>query len=219
MCIDGGASLHSSHRQLKQWAHEVNAAEPAADARKPLKWSHMPIIFDAEDHPDRTIEVGCFSFLVSSMIRHLKVTKILVDGGAGLNLISPEVIERLQIPVGELKKTGTFQGINPGRGQPKGKITLPVTFGGELNYRTEKIVFVVVKIPLPFNGILGHPALAKFLVASHYTYNTLKMPGPMGVISINPDKKDAVICVDKLYRDAVVAESVKAAAPTKEKKS
>ena len=32
MCIDGGASLHSSHRQLKQWAREVNVAEPAMGA-------------------------------------------------------------------------------------------------------------------------------------------------------------------------------------------
>ena len=41
----------------------------------------------------------------------------------------------------------------------------------------------------------------------------------MGVISINSDKKDAVICVDKLYRDAVAAQTVKATAPAKQKKS
>ena len=45
MCIDGGASLHSSHRQLKQWAHEVNIVEPAMNSRKPLKWSRTPIVF------------------------------------------------------------------------------------------------------------------------------------------------------------------------------
>ena len=66
--------------------------------------------------------------LVSSMICNLKVTKILVDGGAGLNLISPVVIKRLQIPDGDLEETGTFQGVNPGRSQPKGKVTLPMTF-------------------------------------------------------------------------------------------
>jgi hypothetical protein len=58
----------------------------------------------------------------------------LVDGGAGLNLISPSVLKKLQIPIEDLKKTGTFQGINQGRSQPKGKITLPVTFGGEINF-------------------------------------------------------------------------------------
>ena len=46
--------------------------------------------------------------LVSPMIRNLKVTKMLVDSGAGLNLISPAVISMLQIPEGELEVTGTF---------------------------------------------------------------------------------------------------------------
>ena len=91
-----------------------------------------------------------------------------------------------------------FQGVNPGRSEPKGKVTLPVTFGGELNYRTERIVFDVAEIPLPYNRILGRPALAKFMAASHYAYNTLKMPGPMNIITVPSDKKDALICADQL---------------------
>ena len=120
--------------------------EPVPEARKPLKWSRTRIIFDEEGHPNRTT---------------------VVDGRAGLNLISPAIINKLQIAEDELKATGTFQGVNPGRSHPKGKIMLLVTFGGELNYRTEKIVFDVVDLPLPYNGILGRPALAKFMAASH----------------------------------------------------
>ena len=143
--------------------------------------------------------------MVSPTIHNLKVTKMLVDGGAGLNLISPAVIEKLQIPDEDLEETGTFQGVNPGRSQPKGMVTLPVTFGSDLNYRTKKIVFGVAKIPLPYNGILGRPALAKFMAASHYAYNTLKMPGPVTIITIPSDKKDALICADQLYQQAVAA--------------
>ena len=185
-------------------------------SQKPLKWSHTPIIFYAEDHPNSITAVRCLPLLVSPMIRNLKVTKMLVDGGAGLNLISPNVIKRLQIPDEDLEETDTFQGINPRRSQPKGKITLPVTFGSDLNYRIEKIVFDVAKIPLPYNGILGRPALAKFMAASHYAYNTLKMPGPMSIITVNSDKKDALICTDQLYREAVAASAAKALAPTTE---
>ena len=72
-----------------------------------------------------------------------------------MNLISPKVISKLQIANEELKVTGTFHGINPDRCHPKGKITLPMTFGGELNYQIEKIVFDVVDLPLSYNGILG----------------------------------------------------------------
>ena len=102
MCVDGGASPHTSHRQLKQWVCEITAAEPSFDAQKPLKWSNKPIIFDIEDHPNRTTAVGCLLLLVSQMIRNLKVMKMLVDGGASLNLISPVVVKRLQIPDGDL---------------------------------------------------------------------------------------------------------------------
>ena len=113
LCVDGGTSLHTSHRQLKQWVREVNAAEPPVESRKPLKWSSTPIIFDIEDHPDRITTVGCLPMLVSPTIRNLKVTKMLVDGGSGLNLISSAVLQKLQIPDSELEETGTFQGINP----------------------------------------------------------------------------------------------------------
>ena len=56
------------------------------------------------------------------------------------------------------------------------------------------------------------------MAASHYAYNTLKMPGPMGIISIPSDKKDAIICMDKMYRDAVAAEAAEATAPAKDTK-
>ena len=83
-----------------------------------------------------------------------------------------------------------------------------------MNHRTERIVFDVAEIPLPNNGILGRPALAKFMAASHYAYNMLKMPGPLTIISVPSDKKDALICADQLHREAVAAAAVKAPAPT-----
>ena len=91
-----------------------------------------------------------------------------------------------------------------------------MTFGSDLNFKTEKIVFDVAKIPLPYNGILGRPALAKFMAASHYAYNTLKMPGPMSISTINSDKKDALVCTNQLYREAVAASAAKAPAPATE---
>lgn len=89
ICLDGGASLHYSHRQLNKWEREVSAAQPSIGTHKPLKWSHTQIIFDSEDHPHRVTAVGCLLLLVSPTICNLKVTKMLVDDGSGLNLISP----------------------------------------------------------------------------------------------------------------------------------
>ena len=38
-----------------------------------------------------------------------------------------------------------------------------------------------------------------------YAYNILKMPGPISVISVPGNKKDALICADKIYREAAAA--------------
>jgi hypothetical protein len=50
------------------------------------------------------------------------------------------------------------------------------------------------------------------MAASHYAYDVLKMPGPISVIAVPCDKKDALICADKIYREAAAAAAVKALA-------
>ena len=54
------------------------------------------------------------------------------------------------------------------------------------------------------------------MAASHYAYNTLKMPGPMTIITVPCDKKDALICANLLYREVVAATAAKALAPAAE---
>jgi hypothetical protein len=56
---------------------------------------------------------------------------------------------------------------------PRGCISLPVTFGTPENFRTESVLFDVVEVTLPFNAILGRPALYQFMVAAHYRYLVL----------------------------------------------
>ena len=56
------------------------------------------------------------------------------------------------------------------------------------------------------------------MAASHYAYNTLKMHGPLGVITIPSDEKDAIICVDRMYQDVIVAEAAAATVPAKDSK-
>ena len=60
------------------------------------------------------------------------------------------------------------------------------------------------------------------MAASHYAYNVLKMPGPISVISVRGDKKDALICTDKIYREAAAAaehKTLAAEAPGGKKKT
>ena len=61
-------------------------------------------------------------------------------------------------------------------------------------------MFDVAHFNLPYNAILGRPVLAKFMAAVHYAYNILKLPGPVGVISIKADVKGSVHCAERLYK-------------------
>ena len=60
---------------------------------------------------------------------------------------------------------------------------------------------------LPYNAILGRLALAKFMAMVHYVYNTLKLPGPAGVISIKADVKGSVHCAERLYEAVATTSS------------
>ena len=116
---------------------------------------------------------------------------------------------KLQVSREQLVPTGSFQGINVGATQPLGKIVLPFTFGTRKNYRTENITFDVSDMPLPYNGILGCPALAKFMAVAHYAYNTLNMPAEWGVLTVKAVAKDAIFCIEQIYKTAVALEPAK----------
>ena len=125
-------------------------------------------------------------------INNVAVTKTLIDGGAGLNVISVEIFAKLQVPYESLMPTRPFSGVTEGTTLPIGQVRLPVTFGTRENYRTEHIDFDMAHISLPYNAILGYPALAKFMAVTHHAYNTVKLPGCSGTITVRGDEKDAV---------------------------
>jgi hypothetical protein len=81
---------------------------------------------------------------------------------------------------------------------PRGCISLPVTFRTAENFRTESVLFDVAKVSLPFNAILGRPALYQFMAVAHYGYLVLKMPSPNGVLKIRGDWDAGVCALEKL---------------------
>ena len=73
----------------------------------------------------------------------------LIDGGAGLNVLSPEAFILLHIPPSWLRPSKPFSRVSGGSTSPLGQIRLPVTFGTRDNYRTELIDFEIARIDLP----------------------------------------------------------------------
>jgi hypothetical protein len=78
-------------------------------------------------------------------------------------------------------------------------ISLPVTFGTKVNFRTENVQFEVAEVNLPFNAIIGRPALYRFMAVAHYGYLVLKMPSPAGILTLQGDRTAAVAAVEKLH--------------------
>ena len=60
---------------------------------------------------------------------------------------------------------------------------------------------------LPFNTIIGWPALYRFMAIAHYGYLVLKMPSPAGVPTVRGDRTAAVATVERLH--ALAAEAAR----------
>jgi hypothetical protein len=88
---------------------------------------------------------------------------------------------------------------------PLGSITLPVSFGTEENFRIENVQFDVAEVNLPFNAIIGRPALYRFMAIAHYRYLVLKMSSPAGVLTVRGNHTAALAAVEKLH--ALAAET------------
>ena len=87
---------------------------------------------------------------------------------------------------------------------PIGQVRLPITFGEHKNYRTELIVFDVAHIRLPYNAILGYPALAKFMAVTHHGCNVLKLPGSGGIIKVPCEETYAVCSLERAFQAASI---------------
>jgi hypothetical protein len=104
----GGAQALASHRIFKQFAREVNTALPKLEATRPLRWSKCTITFSPSDQLKCAATAGALPMLCSPTISNVLVTKTLIDGGAGLNILSIETFDRLQVPYDLLQPTKPF---------------------------------------------------------------------------------------------------------------
>jgi hypothetical protein len=60
----------------------------------------------------------------------------------------------------------------------------------------ENVLFDIAEVSLPFNAILGRPALYQFMAVAHYGYLVLKMPSPNGILKIHGDRKVGVSALE-----------------------
>jgi hypothetical protein len=176
--IFGGDGDFGSRREQKLLLREIMSIEPAAP--RPLRWSEVPISFSCDDQWTSFSEPDKFPLVLDPMVAEVRLTKVLIDGGSGLNLIFASTLRKTGLDFTNMLtlSKSPFYGIVPGNAaHPLGTMVLPVTFGTRENYRTEFIKFEVANFESSYHAILGRSALAKFMAVPHYVYLLLKMPG------------------------------------------
>jgi hypothetical protein len=127
-----------SKHQDKLALCSIMAAEPAVP--RYLIWSQYPIQFSREYQWTSVGNVGLYPLVLDPTIAGMTVTRVLIDGGAGLNIIFLETLKKMGLDfVGLITPIGIpFYRIVPDKAaMPLRQITLPITFGTQANYRTE----------------------------------------------------------------------------------
>jgi hypothetical protein len=190
----------TSRRNIKSLRREVLSVTPGVPKAAPhQRWRSTTISLGASDCPENMAGASILPLITAPVIANMRLHHVLIDGGAGLNIISHAAFEQMQIPGSRLGPSRPFSGVGPQPVYPLGSISLLVTFGTEENFRTENVQFDIAEVNLPFNAIIDRLALYRFMAIAHYGYLVLKMPSPAGVLTVRDGRAAALAAVEKLH--------------------
>lgn len=163
-------------------------------------WSDTAITFATADEPRARSVRAPAALVLNPIMDGFRLTKVLMDGGIGLNLIYEDTLDKMQMDKSRIEQSSTtFRGIIPSReARCSGKIKLDVVFGTPNNYRSEELLFHVAPFNSGYHTLLGRDAFTRFKAIPHYGYMKLKMPGPNGVINITSDPNIALCAENKI---------------------
>jgi hypothetical protein len=79
-----------------------------------LWWSQTAITFDQEEHPDCVQHPGHYLLVVSLIVGTTCLTKALIDGGSGLNILYASTLDKMGIHRSSLcPSKAPFYGVVP----------------------------------------------------------------------------------------------------------
>ncbi|KAI5007590.1 hypothetical protein ZWY2020_054751 [Hordeum vulgare] len=127
--------------------------------------------------------------VVDPVVEGVRLRKVLMDGGSGLNIMYTDTLKEMGIPMSRLSESSMqFHGVFPGRkAKSLGQIALDVVFGSDKNFRKERLTFEVVDFQSAYHAVQV-ARYAHFMARPCYVYLKLKMSGPKGVITITGNR-------------------------------
>ena len=128
LMIFGGSAAYDSKHHQKVARREVYTAQPATPPF--LRWSESVVTFDRTDHPDTVPHPRRYPLVIDPILGPKRLTKVLMDGGSGLNIMYDEMLDKMGIDRTRLRPTrAPFHCIVPEKqAMPLEQIDLPVTF-------------------------------------------------------------------------------------------
>ena len=95
LMIFGGSAAYDSKYCQKLPCREVYTAKPATPTF--LRWSESTITFDRTGHPESVPQLGRYPLVVDPIISMKWLTKVLMDGGSGLNIMYAETLDAMGV--------------------------------------------------------------------------------------------------------------------------
>jgi hypothetical protein len=108
----GGSWELTPRRNVKSLRREVLSATPGVPRAAPHQRS--------SDCPENMAGAGILPLITAPVIANIKLHHVLIDGGAGLNVISHATFRQLQIPRSQLGPSCPFFGVALNRCIPLG---------------------------------------------------------------------------------------------------
>jgi hypothetical protein len=114
LMIFGRPAAYETRHRPKLTCWKVYMAEPATPAF--LRWLESAITFDRSDHPSSVLQPGRCPLVVDLIVGMKRLTKVLMDGGSGLNIMYTETLDSIGIDRSRIRPSGVpFHGIVLGK--------------------------------------------------------------------------------------------------------
>lgn len=80
-----------------------------------MKWSKVVFTYDQRDIPEKYIHLGRFLIVFFSLIKNVRVNRVLMDGGGSLSIINIMTLDGMHVLRAMIKPVHKkFYGIGPG---------------------------------------------------------------------------------------------------------
>ena len=114
LMIFGASAAYDSKRRQKVTRREVYTTAPGTPAF--LRWSESTITFDRTDHLVAVPHLGRYPLVVDPIVGPKRLTKVLMDGGSGLNIMYAKTLDEMGVDRLNLCPIRVpFHGIVPGK--------------------------------------------------------------------------------------------------------